>query len=106
MRHTWVPVFGEFEVGVDLITFKGRQMDAPAPATPRPAQDNDDAVPQQTAPVIGTLLSNRTLTNGMVRADVKFSAGASDSACELIIGYDVESRGQISAGITGSNWAA
>jgi hypothetical protein len=106
MTYNWVPLYGEFEIDQDLITFKGRPIEPISPVTPSPITGEGDAAatPPQPTPAIGTLLSNQVLTNGVIRADIQFKTQAFDSACELIISYDVESRGQISAGITGYNW--
>jgi hypothetical protein len=104
MSYNWVPIFGEFDVSGSIITFKGKAIEPAVPTTPSPAPDEETAPTAQPAPAIGTLLSDQMLSNGVMTADVKFAARAIDSACELVLNYDVETRGFISAGITGYNW--
>jgi len=103
MAYSWVPIYGEFDIAGRIITFRGRAVEPVLPETPSPT-DTEGAVAPEPTPAIGTLLSNQLLANGVVRADVKFTSRALESACELIISYDIETRGLISAGITGFNW--
>jgi hypothetical protein len=88
-----MPLVGEFEIKEDLIVFKGKP---PMAATGEPEPT------QQPVAAIGLLLCNQTVTNGRLRAHVQFADIIPTSVCELILGYDLKTKGMVSAGLGGS----
>lgn len=71
---TWIPLFGTFLPDADSITYVGKRVPvAPTPETPNPDP------PDQ--PAVGLALSNHTLGDGEVWADVEFQDITSDSMC-------------------------
>jgi hypothetical protein len=103
MSLKWVPIFGEFEIKKDTIVFKGKLVEAPAQATEGTATETREAPAQ--VPAIGTIVCNQQITDGTVSAEVTFEEVGPSAGCELILGMDVETRGFISAGINGSDYA-
>lgn len=97
MSYRWMPIMGEFETSADRIVFKGRPVGA--------AEGSGQPQPQQ-QPVasVGILLSDHKMVNGSLRATVEFADITSFSVCELIVNYDLKTKGQITAGLGGS-WA-
>ncbi|MBV8202651.1 MAG: hypothetical protein JOZ15_18705, partial [Acidobacteria bacterium] len=95
----WVPLFGEFDVGAETLTFRGM--------IARPKTQEGEA--QGTAPEassVGIVLSDRTIVNGSISAVVEFEEVFSDTGCELILAFDVRTGGMISAGIPNFSWAS
>lgn len=90
----WMPVMGEFEVTRDALVFKGRRF----PGTADPAQP--DGI--QFVAAVGIVLCNRKLVSGTLTAAVKFSEVTQHSVCELVVAYDLRSKGLVTAGLGGS----
>lgn len=87
----WVPIFGEFEFVPDGLRFKGRRI-----TPPEPGGDLKDA------PAFGLFLSNLTLADGDMSAEVEFAGVNSDSVCELAVAYDSNARQVATGGLGGS----
>jgi hypothetical protein len=96
-----MPIFGDFSAKDREVTFHGKYFDLPAPEST--TQEKRDAT--QRVPALGTILSDQQMTNGVISATVSFSKVGVASGCELLLGYDIERRAFISAGITGSEEA-
>lgn len=90
----WMPVMGEFEVTRDALVFKGRRF----PGAADPAQP--DGI--QFVAAVGIVLCNRKLVSGTLTAAVKFSEVTQHSVCELVVAYDLRSKGLVTAGLGGS----
>ena len=90
----WVPVMGEFESTLNTVVFKGRRF----PAATDPAQH--DGI--QFVAAVGIMLCNRKLVSGTLNAAVKFSEITQNSVCELVVAYDLRSKGLVTAGLGGS----
>lgn len=93
----WMPIMGAFDVSPHRIVFKGREVVVPEPGQPQPQQ-------QQPLASVGILLSDQRITNGILKATVRFAEINPMSVCELIINYDVKAKSQVTAGLGGS-WA-
>lgn len=85
---------GEFEISEDRIVFKGRQIATPAAGQPQPQQ--------QPMAAVGILLSDQMIANGRLRARVEFAELTAFSVYEFILGHDLKTRRQITAGLGGS----
>ena len=103
MGLKWFPLFGEFDIKKDTLVFKGKLVEAPAQAADVTAPEAREAPGDM--PAIGTIISNQQITDGTVSAEVTFEEIGPSAGCELILGIDVETRGFISAGINGSDFA-
>ncbi|MBS0165652.1 MAG: hypothetical protein JSR29_06215 [Nitrospira sp.] len=90
----WMPVMGEFESTSNALVFKGRRF----PGTGDPAQP--DVV--QFVAAVGIALCNRKLVSGTLTAAAKFSEITPNSVCELVVAYDLRSKGLVTAGLGGS----
>jgi len=94
MSYRWMPLFGEFEVRDDAVVFRGKET---------PGSDAaDGTLQQETRPAIGLILSNQTLSAGTLSAEITFERTDHQAVCEVVLGYDLDSKGQISAGLGGS----
>ena len=94
MTQRWMPLMGEFDTATEPLVFKGRAILAPTSGQPQ-------AEPTALASV-GILLSNLKMVNGRLRATVKFDEMTPQSVCELILSYDPNTKGQVTAGLGGS----
>lgn len=94
MSYRWMPIMGEFALSDDRIVFKGREIVPPASGAPQPQQ----------APLaaVGILLSDHKMVSGRLRARVEFAEITPYSVCEIIVGYDLKTKAQITAGLGGS----
>lgn len=90
----WMPVMGEFELANNAIVFKGRRF----PGTADPAHPEG----VQFVAAVGIVLCNRKLVSGTLTAAVKFSEITQNSVCELVVAYDLRSKGLVTAGLGGS----
>lgn len=90
----WMPVIGEFELANNAIVFKGRRF----PAAADPAQSEG----LQFVAAVGIMLCNRKLVSGTLTATVKFSEITQNSVCELVVAYDLRSKGLVTAGLGGN----
>lgn len=97
MSYRWVPLLGEFEERKDGLIFKGRWDTYPI----HEQAGEENPTPERKIPSLGIALSDQEISDGTVSADVTFAAIGSTTGCELIIGFDIESRSYLSAGITG-----
>jgi hypothetical protein len=91
-------LFGEFEITEQEVRFKGHLVSVPVTA------DSPGAEPEE-KPMFGLLLSNRTLADGDVAADVQFEDVGPDTACELAVAYDANAGHIVNAGLGGESWA-
>jgi hypothetical protein len=95
MAIHWMPLMGEFEILEGRITFKGRAIPA-APAAPGETQ-----LPDQAA--VGILLSDQKMVNGRLQAKMEFEhVEPGQTVCELVVGHDIKTKGQVTAGLGGS----
>lgn len=94
MDYKWMPIFGEFDTSSPRIVFKGKEI--------RPTTSGEPQAPQQPTAAVGLLLSNQRMLNGCLRAKVMFQGVTPHSVCEVIVGFDPKTKGQISAGLGGS----
>jgi len=85
---------GEFELTTNALVFKGRRF----PGTADPAQP--DRI--QFVAAVGIMLCNRKLVSGTLTAAVKFTEITQNSVCELVVAYDLRSKGLVTAGLGGS----
>jgi hypothetical protein len=102
MTLAWIPIFGEFEQRGNVIVYKGKRVEYPTQA--HETLDQPPEAPNY-GPSFGTIICNRELSDGSVSATATFRGDVADAACELIVSFEVESKGQISAGITSASWA-
>lgn len=93
VKYRWVPTFGDFDVSEGLIVFKGKKLPAEAPATPSG---------QEFMASVGVILCDRVMVNGTLRATVSFDEITPLSVCELIVGFDVATQSQVTAGLGGN----
>jgi len=103
-HYSWFPVLGEFNVQSNQIEFIGKLVQVPAAE----AAGAVSGAPAGSAkvPALGTILSDQYFSSGSISASVTFTEVGPQSGCEIIIGYDVERRGFIAAGIPGFEFAA
>lgn len=111
----WIPLAGDFAIQPDQIRFNGGEF----PATPQPAQDQPPPGPKagtaspetsppapSTVPMIGLLASNRYLTDGVVRARVRFAQiGMNRTTFEFCLFRDRDRRHFVSVGLGASGFA-
>lgn len=102
--YNWVPISGEFHVEDAKVIFHGKLVDA-QPAGPA-STSTATPPPVEKLPALGTALSDQYLAAGAVSAEVTFQEVGWRTACEIVLGYDVERRAFIAAGITGDDFAA
>lgn len=96
MSYRWMPIMGEFDTTSDPIVFKGGRIPVLASNQPQPQ-------PQPAFfTAVGILLSDVKMVNGRLRAAVKFDEVTQDSVCELVVGHDLRTKGQVTAGLGGS----
>jgi hypothetical protein len=96
VAYRWIPAFGEFEFGGDVITFKGGQTSA--------LQESGDAaatLAPQYLPYAGIALCDQLIANGRIHGTAMFSAITRSSVCELLFGYDATTKTHLSAGLGG-----
>ena len=101
MTYRWVPLWGQFDISDDQITFNGKWIDSPS-VTDQQSTSQAPSQPERIA-AIGLLIADQTMVNGSLSATVKFDDIIPQSVCELILGYDVKTRGMLTAGL-GGNW--
>jgi len=95
-KPRWIPLFGDFDIQKGAIRFNGRLIESQADsASMEPAQA------ATTVPTVGLALCDQHLTDGTVAATVEFDELGPNTGCEVVVDYDVETRGFITAGITG-----
>jgi hypothetical protein len=94
MSYHGMPIMGEFYTTRDPLVFKGRSIPPAASDQPQP----------QTVPIatVGILLSNLKMVNGRLRAAVRFDEVTRHSVCELVAGYNLGTKGQVTVGLGGS----
>lgn len=90
----WMPVMGDFELATSALVFKGRRI----PSAAGPAQPDG---PNFVA-AVGIVLCNRKLVSGTLTAAVKFTEISQNSVCEIVVAYDLRTRGLVTAGLGGS----
>jgi hypothetical protein len=90
----WIPVMGDFELSTSALVFRGRRI----PSAAGPAQPDG---PNFVA-AVGIVLCNRKLVSGTLTAAVKFTEISQNSVCEIVVAYDLRTRGLVSAGLGGS----
>lgn len=103
MKLKWVPLFGNFDLKRDAMVFKGELVEIPYSAgegASTPARETPGTMPS-----IGTMVCNQQITDGTISAEVMFEELGSNSGFELILGYDIETRGFLAAGIPGYDFA-
>lgn len=93
MSYHWMPIMGEFDTATDTLVFKGRKIPT-ASEQPEPQSEY--------IATVGILLSDVKMVNGRLNASVKFDEVTQHSVCEFIVGYDLKSKGFVSAGLGGS----
>jgi hypothetical protein len=94
MSYHGMPIMGEFYTTSDPLVFKGGSIPPAASDQPQP----------QTEPIatVGILLSNLKMVNGRLRAAVRFDEVTRHSVCELVAGYNLGTKGQVTVGLGGS----
>jgi hypothetical protein len=93
----WVPLAGEFVPADRDILFRGRPIvDSEPPGA---------AGEKKVRPGWGMALSDRTLADGMVSADVRFREVTTDTTCEIIVAYDPNAEHILAAGLGSQAWA-
>ncbi len=97
VNYRWMPIIGEFDTLEDQLLFKGRKVPAKPAGSPEPSGPEFLAT-------VGILLCNRKMVNGKLCATVRFDEITPHSVCELILGYDLKTKGQVTAGLGGSGW--
>lgn len=90
----WMPVMGEFELAPSGLVFKGRRI----PSTAGPAQPDG---PNFLA-AVGIMLCDKKLVSGTLTAAVKFAEISQNSVCELVVAYDLRTKGLVTAGLGGN----
>lgn len=95
---TWIPLFGTFEPRDAELIYVGKRI----PVSPTPEVPNPEPPDQAAA---GLALSNHTLGDGDVWAEVEFDKVTHDSMCQIAVAYDVNASQLAVAGIGGDTWA-
>lgn len=83
-RYNWVPLLGDFNIGVDNITFKGRIIDIEG---------------KPSFPSAGIIICDQNFSGGTISADIEFKEISERSTCEIILFYDPETKYQVNAGL-------
>lgn len=92
METNWAQLSGKFDIKPNELIFKGE---------PVPFKDPQDPEgKEQIGSLFGHLISDQSLSEGEVEAEVIFQKADARSACELIINYDSETKSYVSAGIS------
>jgi hypothetical protein len=102
VTYHWMPVFGDFSAKDRRVTFRGRFLEAQA-SLETATQESREAPAK--VPAIGAIICDQQMTNGAVSAVVTFKHISAVTGCQLIIGYDVDTRAYLAAGITGMEHA-
>jgi hypothetical protein len=99
MDYSWVPVFGEFLADEDSIQFRGKWLDV----HPGPSEQQEQRLQEgpRRLPALGIILSDQEISEGRISAEVTFEELGPSSGCEIVVGFDVETKSYVSAGITG-----
>lgn len=96
MRYRWIPLFGQFEEHKGAVTFKGKWEE------PRALdQDGTAAESRQRLQSVGVVLSDQEISDGTVSGDVTFAAIGRNTGCEFVVGFDIETKSYLTAGISG-----
>lgn len=90
MTYRWKPLMGKFEIEGDELKFKGGSTQSSDPSNPDPLVH------------VGILVANQQIVNGRITATVSFADVNNRLACELILGHDVSTQAQVTAGLGGS----
>ncbi len=99
MTYSWIPVIGEFHEADDALHFRGKWIDAQPDPSEQQEPGRQETPPR--VPTLGITLSDQEISEGRITADVTFEEIGPSSGCEIVVGFDVETKGYISAGITG-----
>lgn len=97
-RIGWVPILGEFEAEGSEVRFLGKRT-TPAPSTEPPGSEKKEQV------AFGLVLSNLTLADGDVCAEIEFEKVTEQTVCEVAVSYDPNARHLVAAGLGGETWA-
>lgn len=98
MSYRWMPLVGQFDQQKkDGLIFRGAWEERPAADQ---ASSGVEAPPTR-LPSLGIALSDKEVSDGTVDAEVTYSAVGPISGCELIIGFDIETRSYLTAGLSG-----
>jgi len=101
MAYRWVPIAGDFDVGENTIVFQGKPVElAPEPPT---SGAGGEVMPRKGS-AVGILVSDQPAGDGTMAADVVFENSTDETACEFILAYNVDTKGQVTAGL-GGGWS-
>lgn len=92
----WVPLLGEFDSSDHSLVYRGKTV---------PTEPSGPSAEQTTQPGAGLALSNLTLADGIVSADVQFNEVTPDTICEIAVAYDTNATHIVTAGLGGQSWA-
>jgi len=95
-QYKWVPLFGEIEVKRDSLRFQGKLVEPAADSS-----STEAAQPPTSVPTVGLVLCDHYLTDGSVSTTVEFEEVGPSTGCEIVVDYDVDTKGFVSAGVTG-----
>lgn len=97
-KATWVPLYGEFVASDEELVYIGKRVPV------APTAENPNPVPSdQTA--IGLALSNQTIGDGEVTAEIEFEHTTNESLCQIAVAYNPNASHLVVAGIGGDTWA-
>jgi hypothetical protein len=98
----WVPLLGDFEIASRALTFKGCEiLLPPTPAPGGPPVEGQQPVPRA---LIGIVASDRFMSDGVLRAQVRFAAVTANTVCELVLFKDRDRRHFVAAGLGGGGF--
>ena len=93
----WIPLFGEFETKDSEILFRGKRV----PGAEQPA----GAPPSGDRAGLGLILTNQTIADGRISAEVEFKQVTTETLCEIAVSYDSNGTHLVTGGLGGVAWA-
>jgi hypothetical protein len=96
MNYRWMPLVGYFEQKKNGVTFKGEWEERPI--VDQAGTGSDSAL--EKIPSLGISISDQEISDGTVSADITFASVGRITGCELIVGFDTETRSYLTAGLS------
>jgi hypothetical protein len=98
----WMPLMGHWDFSDHKgIVFRGRSVEYPSTRTDSEGEGVEPAAPV-IMPGYGVAITNQTISEGRIEATVFFD-DVEGATAEIIVAYDVETKGFIAAGLGGHN---
>lgn len=99
----WMPMSGRFDVvAPNELVFRGDRLEMPLRPADAGAGEQQEPI---VIPAIGMAACDQSLAEGTIATRVRFD-DVTSSACQIVVGFDPETKGMIAAGIVAfeRNW--